>query len=159
MLENTSESEEEGDYVLGVDAGSNPEGLRVLVGGQPLTSEVRLRYLPFGGTKTVVEVYRTGEHVYDFSQTPLVLYMASACQDTMRAEINLKPVFLRTCAPIDFHNSMQTFAASYVLRACVLLVLLSYLFVFSVYSGFDLLELTNFHVVPQLGSADPSIQA
>ncbi len=91
---------------------TNTEGLRVLVGGQPLTGEVLFAELPFGGTKTVVEVYRSGLRNYDFTGQPITLYLASACDDNIKATINLKPQFLKTCAPVEFHSSIKTFAVT-----------------------------------------------
>ncbi len=110
VLENSSESKEPGDYVLGMQKESNTEGLRVLIGGQPLTGEVLFAGLPFGGTKTVVEVYRSGLRKYDFTEQPITLYLASACDGDIKSTIKLKPQFLKTCAPVEFHNSIKTFA-------------------------------------------------
>jgi hypothetical protein len=89
---------------------TNTEGLRVLVGGQPLTSEILFAGLPFGGTKTVVEVYRTGIHNYDFTENPITLYMSSACDSSITASIKLKPQFLKKCALVEFHSSVKSFA-------------------------------------------------
>jgi hypothetical protein len=112
VLENTSESKESGDYVLGMLMETNTEGLRVLVGGQPLTGEVLFAGLPFGGTKTVVEVYRSGLRKYDFTEQPITLYLASACDGNIKATIDLKPQFLKTCALVEFHSSIKTFAVT-----------------------------------------------
>jgi hypothetical protein len=112
VLENTSESDEPGDYVLGMQMDSNTEGLRVLIGGQPLTGEVLFAGLPFGGTKTVVEVYRSGLRKYDFTEQPITLYLASACDGDIKSTIRLKPQYLKTCAPVEFHSSNKTFAVT-----------------------------------------------
>ncbi len=109
VLENTSQSNEPGDYVLGMQKESNTEGLRVLVGGQPLTGEVLFAGLPFGGTKTAVEVYRSGLRNYDFTNQPITLYFASACDGKIKATIRLKPQFLKTCALVEFHRSVEPF--------------------------------------------------
>ncbi len=109
MLENTSESKEPGDYILGLRKSSNTEGLRVLVGGQSLNTDILFKNLPFGGTKTVVEVYRTGLRNYDFTGAPIVLYMAPACQQNRVSTLGLKPQFLKTCALVEFHSSLKTF--------------------------------------------------
>jgi hypothetical protein len=123
--------------VLGMQKETNTEGLRVLIGGQPLTGEVLFAGLPFGGTKTVVEVYRSGLRIYDFTGQPITLYLASACDSDIKSTINLKPQFLKICAPVEFHSSIKTFAvtpSSSYARVCSLS---------SIVHSFDVLSVQN----------------
>ena len=96
--------------MFGMHKETNTEGLRVYVGGQSLSTEILFGGLPFGGTKTVVEVYRSGLRHYDFIEAPIVLYLASACDASIASTIKLKPQFLKTCARVEFHSSIKTFA-------------------------------------------------
>ncbi len=111
MLENTSESEEDGDYVLSVQMDTNQDGLRIYVGGQALVNKLLFSGLPFGGTKVVVEVYR-GPLMYDYSNNPITLVLESACDGDIFKLIQLKPSFLKPCAKVVFHSSQQPFAIS-----------------------------------------------
>jgi hypothetical protein len=112
-LENTSETNEEGDvYALGLKKETNQDGLKIFVGGQPLSDQILFRHFPFGGYKTIVEVFR-GPNVYDYSATPIELYWGSGCQDDLiMSTIMLRPMFLKTCAKVEFHHDLQTFAIS-----------------------------------------------
>jgi hypothetical protein len=110
VLENTSSTSEEGDYVLGLTMSTNTEGLRIYVGGQGLANEIMFGGIPFGGIKTIVEVFR-GPNYYDYSNMPLELYWGSGCQDDqIMSTIKLKPTFLKPCAKVEFHHDLQTFA-------------------------------------------------
>ena len=113
MLENTSESNEEGDlYALSMKRHTNTDGLKVLVGGQPLTSSILFPHFPFGGTKVVVEVFR-GPNMYDYTSRPITLAWGTACQDDIiMSFIDLKPQFLKPCAQVEFHHSNKTFAVT-----------------------------------------------
>ncbi len=109
-MENTSESNEEGDvYQLSFKRDENTEGLRVYVGGQSLESDILFRHFPFGGSKVVVEVYR-GPSVYDYSDIPITLVWGTACQDDIVISyLKLKPVFLKPCARVEFHHDLKFF--------------------------------------------------
>ncbi len=111
MLENTSESNEEGDlYALKLKQSTNTEGLKVFVGGQPLTSTLYFPHFPFGGTKVVVEVFR-GPNVYDYTSQPITLIWSTGCQDDIIVTtIKLKPQYLKPCAKVEFHSTNVTFA-------------------------------------------------
>ncbi len=111
MLENTSESNEEGDlYALQLKRDTNTDGLKVLVGGQPLTTIMYFPHFPFGGTKVVVEVFR-GPKVYDYTSQPITLIWATGCQDDIiQSFIQLKPQYLKPCAKVEFHSTNVTFA-------------------------------------------------
>ncbi len=95
---------------MGLKKDTNTEGLRIIVGGQPLANEILYRHFPFGSFKTVVEVYRVSNQ-YDYTTTPITLYWGSACQDDIIiAYLDLKPQFLKPCAVAQFHNSISSFA-------------------------------------------------
>ena len=113
ILENTSPTDEEGDvYVLGLKKETNQDGLKIFVGGQPLSDQILFRHFPFGSSKAVVEVFR-GPKVFDYSASPIELYWGSGCQDdVIISTISLKPMFLKTCAKVEFHHDLQTFAIS-----------------------------------------------
>jgi hypothetical protein len=111
VLENTSESNEEGLlYSLQLKRDTNTDGLKVFVGGQPLTTRMYFPRFPFGGTKVVVEVFR-GPNVYDYTSKPITLVWGSGCQDkVIQSLIQLKPQFLKPCAKVEFHSTNVTFA-------------------------------------------------
>ena len=111
VLENTSESNEEGDlYALQLKRDTNTDGLKVFVGGQPLTSIMYFPHFPFGGTKVVVEVFR-GPNMYDYTSKPITLIWSTGCQDDIIISfIQLKPQFLKPCAKVEFHSTNVTFA-------------------------------------------------
>jgi hypothetical protein len=110
VLENTSESNEEGDaYMLSMKRYENTEGLRVYVGGQSLQSDIIFLHFPFGASKVVVEVYR-GPNVYDYTDLPITLVWGSACQDDyIISYLTLTPVFLRPCVRVEFHHDLKFF--------------------------------------------------
>jgi hypothetical protein len=111
VLENTSESNEEGDlYALQLQKDTNTDGLRVYVGGQTLNGIMYFPHFPFGGTKVVVEVFR-GPYVYDYTSQPITLIWSTGCQDDIIvSRIQLKPQFLKPCAKVEFHSTNVTFA-------------------------------------------------
>ncbi len=109
ILENTSESKESGYYTLTMKRHTNTDGLKVLVGGQPLSTALAFISFPFGGTKVVVEVFR-GPNMYDYSLHPITLVWSPTCPDSKSATLNLKPQFLKPCAQVEFHHSNKTFA-------------------------------------------------
>ncbi len=111
VLENTSASQEEGDYTLGLQLDANTDGLRVYVSGQALSSTLSFGGFPFGGAKVVVEVFR-GPYIYDYSNNPITLVWASACDGSISSTINLTPSYLKPCAKVEFHSSLKTFAVS-----------------------------------------------
>ena len=108
-------------YALGLRKETNTEGLRIYVGGQPLSNEIVFRHFPYGSFKVVVEVYR-GPHMYDYSNNPVTLYWGTACQDDIIVKtIDLKPVFLKECGKAEFHSSLQSFTLAleqYVIVEC-----------------------------------------
>jgi hypothetical protein len=96
---------------------TNTDGLKVFVGGQPLTSIMYFPHFPFGGTKVVVEVFR-GPNMYDYTSQPITLIWSTGCQDDIIvSRIQLKPQYLKPCAKVEFHSTNVTFAitpSSYV---------------------------------------------
>ncbi len=111
VLENTSESSEEGDlYALQLQKDTNTDGLKVYVGGQTLNGIMYFPHFPFGGTKVVVEVFR-GPNMYDYTSQPITLIWSTGCQDDIIISfIELKPQFLKPCAKVEFHSTNVTFA-------------------------------------------------
>jgi hypothetical protein len=108
-LENTSESNEEGDFVLGLANDANSDGVKVFVGGQSLSGPVLFGGFQFGGIKVVVEIFR-GPYVYDYTTKPITLIWGSACDGNIEARIQLKPRYLKPCAKVEFHSTNVTFA-------------------------------------------------
>ena len=111
VLENTSESSEEGDlYALQLQKDTNTDGLKVYVGGQTLNGIMYFPHFPFGGTKVVVEVFR-GPNMYDYRSQPITLIWSTGCQDDIIvSRIQLKPQYLKPCAKVEFHSTNVTFA-------------------------------------------------
>ncbi len=109
VLENTSESNEAGDYVLQLQEDTNTNGLKVFIGGQSLSSSVVFNNFPFGGTKVVVEVFR-GPNIYDYISKPITLVWGSVCDDSISDRVQLKPQYLKPCAKVEFHSTNVTFA-------------------------------------------------
>ncbi len=120
MLENTSESNEEGDmYALQLKKDTNSNGLKVFVGGQPLTSVMYFPHFPFGSTKVVVEVFR-GPLEYDYTNQPITLLWGSACDSSINSSIQLKPQYMKPCAKVEFHSTNTTFAITPLSYVCFL---------------------------------------
>ena len=111
VLENTSQSNEEGDlYALQLQKHTNTDGLKVYVGGQTLNGIMYFPHFPFGGTKVVVEVFR-GPNMYDYTSQPITLIWSTGCQDDIIvSRIQLKPQYLKPCAKVEFHSTNVTFA-------------------------------------------------
>ncbi len=109
LLNNESASGEEGLlYVLQLKQDTNKNGLKVFVGGQPLTSKLYFPHFLYGSAKVVVEVFR-GPNVFDYINNPITLIWGSACQDEITVStIALKPQFLKPCAKVEFHSSISS---------------------------------------------------
>jgi hypothetical protein len=111
VLENTSPTKESSTYTLELFKASNSSGLKVFVGGQPLTTTMRFPSFPFGGAKVVIEVFR-GPTEFDYLAKPITLMWSSACQDDIATSIQLRPQYLKPCAKVEFHSTNVTFAIS-----------------------------------------------
>jgi hypothetical protein len=109
-VQNIAESKDAGDYELYLDASSNPDGLLVYIGGQPLTGHIFLRELEYGSFSMTVEVFR-GPSKYEYE--PIKIIFASICDyDNVHTSITLTPSYIRTCARAEFHKNFRTFAVS-----------------------------------------------
>jgi hypothetical protein len=109
-VQNIAGSKDAGDYELYLDASSNPDGLLVYIGGQPLTGHLFLRELDYGSFSMTVEVFR-GPSKYEYE--PIKIIFASICDyDNVHTSITLTPSYIRTCARAEFHKNFRTFAVS-----------------------------------------------
>ncbi len=109
-MQNVAESEDFSDYVLYLDASTNPDGLAVYLGDQALTGTVVFGGLSYGSYSVTVKIFR-GPSKYEYE--PISLYFASVC-DFYGANtfIPLTVSFVRECAQAEFHKNFRTFAVS-----------------------------------------------
>ncbi len=101
---------ESSDYVLSMDASTNPNGLQVYVDGQSLASPIEFKSLAYGEYEVTVEVMRgPSEYVYD----PITLRWNSVCDASQNASLNLLVSYVSTCARAEFYQTtFNTFAVT-----------------------------------------------
>jgi gliding motility-associated-like protein len=108
LISNRSESDETVEYAIKLDPISNPNGARVLVGGQDVTNGQATYYIPTGKSfKLPVEVFRGSlSSVYE----GLSLVIFSTCDNTLddiseeniaKPSVKLNAYFQNKCSEID----------------------------------------------------------
>ncbi len=109
-MQNVAESEDYSDYVLYIDASTNPDGLAVYLGDQALTTPIVFGALSYGSYSVTIKVFR-GPSKYEYE--PISLYFASVCDYFgYNTFIPLTVSFVRECAQAEFHKNFRTFAVS-----------------------------------------------
>lgn len=108
LISNRSESDETVEYAIKLDPTSNPNGARVLVGGQDVTNGQATYYIPTGKSfKLPVEVFR-GPLSSVYENLSLVIF--STCDNTLddiseaniaKPSVKLNAYFQNKCSEID----------------------------------------------------------
>lgn len=105
---NTSQTDEEREYILALNPASNTEG--AIVNIQGLGSSVPFSLEPFGNQEVVVTIER-GPVAFDYENLEFVLYSECEGLDSddpnFAKTINISVYYLEPCSPIDIGFPLQ----------------------------------------------------